>query len=729
MNTNLRFKAVLVSASLLLTLTARPIQTQQNETPTIRTTTSEVLLDFVVRDKNAKIIRNLRPDEIQVFEDGVPQTVRHFEFVDGGVVSPPPAMRATPVPAAAAPVNVLPPTMNELRDMSVVSVIIGNLDPRGSELTLNAMRDFAKSDLGPNTYVGVFRLGEGGLRNLQPYTNDATKASAAIEAAVKQALAGDFGAIDAGAMGLGGMGAVSDVAPPVSQLSSTGGASHGPGIEYARIIGAAWVNEMHDVYTGSMQSLSPLRSLVDAQAQFPGRKVMLLFSAGILVHAETAELLHSIISAANRSNVSIYCLDTRGISKADTLADAKRRLASASSASMNMQLSTVNSGSAEVTPDQAVAMEIAETAIHSNTRGNMQELAEGTGGALLPDTLDLREPIRDAIDSARTHYEMTYAPANTSLDGNFRKIEVKVTRPGATVFARSGYFAVPMINGHQVYPFEVATLKAINTRPDLHQFGFNTTTLEFRPGAVRNQYAFIFQAPTKDLTVTTDDKWAKVHVCVTALIKDSKGQVVDKISKDIPYDLPIAMKDKMEKGTVSFTAPFFLSPGHYTIDTAAVDRNSMRASVSRSVLDVDQDSGFSVSDVSLVRRVDDIHGPANVFDPFESRGGSVTPELSNNVQPDATGNVKFYAVAYPPAPVDQPVAMKVEVMQDDNIVAQSPVYAVSPDSNGAATALASVPAAKLQPGQYEADMLFQYKGEKLMKKVEFTMGRAAVASK
>jgi hypothetical protein len=508
------------------------------------------------------------------------------------------------------------------------------------------------------------------------------------------------------------------------------GSNGGGGFNDIAAMSTGSVDELHDVYNGSILYLSPLRFLVESQGQIPGRKVMLLFSAGFQVHTDTVEFLRSIISAANRANVSIYALDTQGqpwnalsqgVPVASDLDDARRRLNNAATLSMNQQLTTINKGSGAVSADQAVAMELAETSIHSNTRANMRELAEGTGGALLPDTLDLREPIREAIESARTHYEAAYAPTNTSLDGNFRKIEVRVTRPGASVFARSGYYAVPTINGRQVYPFEVATLKAINTKPDLHQFDFNATTLEFRPGEVRSQYAFIFQAPTKDLTVTTDQQWAKVHVCVTALIKDSKGQVVEKISKDIPYDLPVAMKAQMERGIVSFTAPFFLAPGHYTIDTAAVDRQSMRASVSRATLDVDQDSGFSVSDVAVVRRVDDIHGAANVFDPLQSRGGTVTPDLSDNVVPDATGNVKFYAVAYPPAPVDEPVAMKVEIMQDDKPVAQSPVYQVTLDSNGAATMLASVPAAKLQPGQYEADVTFQYKGEKLMKKVDFTL--------
>jgi hypothetical protein len=370
-------------------------------------------------------------------------------------------------------------------------------------------------------------------------------------------------------------------------------------------------------------------------------------------------------------------------------------------------------------------MEVGETAIHADTKGNMADLAEGTGGALLPASLDLREPLRRALEEVRTHYELTYAPANTAMDGNFRKIEVKVSRPGTKVFARSGYYAVPILNGHQIYPFEMATLKAINMKPDLHQFDFHATMLEFRPGAVRNQYAFIFQAPTRNLTMTTDEKWAQVHVCVTALIKDSKGQVVDKISKDIPYQVPLAKKAELEQGTVSFTAPAFLPPGHYTIDTASVDRQSLRASVLRSTVDVEQDSGFSMSDVAVVRRVDDINGPANAFDPLESRGGKVTPDLSDELSPDASGNLRFYAAAYPPAPVDATVVMKVEVSQDDKVVARSPVYEVPLDANSAASMLANVPAAKLPAGQYEAHISFQYKDEKLTKDVTFTLGGAS----
>lgn len=40
-----------------------------------------------------------------------------------------------------------------------------------------------------------------------------------------------------------------------------------------------------------------------------------------------------------------------------------------------------------------------------------------------------------------TYYLIAYQPANTSTDGKFRKVKVKVKRPKVTVNARPGYVA------------------------------------------------------------------------------------------------------------------------------------------------------------------------------------------------------------------------------------------------------------------------------------------------
>ena len=142
----------------------------------------------MVRDKKAHIIRDLRPEEVQVLENGVPQTVRGFEFVDGHS-TPQVSSAATPAASSANPVvpSVVEHEVNELRDISVVSVVIGSMgpDPRGRKLALEAIRKFIKDELQPNTYVGVFRLYHGDLWVAQPYTNDAEKISNGVERAVR----------------------------------------------------------------------------------------------------------------------------------------------------------------------------------------------------------------------------------------------------------------------------------------------------------------------------------------------------------------------------------------------------------------------------------------------------------------------------------------------------------------------------------------------------------------
>jgi len=712
----------------------------QEPEPTLRTTTSEVLLDFVVRDKHAMAIRDLRPDEVQVFEDGVPQTVRHFEFRDGHLVqkAAPVAEPAPTVPGSpSASAAIEPHTVNELREISVVSLVIADLDPRGRKVTIDAMRQFVSTQMRPNTYVGVFALGMGGLVDLQPYTNNAEKISAAVERVANAASLSQltntsqlsdpstmFGSPDpSNPIGTTGLDTNSPASSAVATQST--GSAVGPAAAIAQFMDTSWVSEMQDVYQESTHMLTPLRMLVQAQAEIPGRKVVLLLSAGLPVQVDTVDFLKNVISAANRANVTFYAVDTLGFTSQSTLANSRRLLQHAADASRQQMMARVTGGDQKVTPSQVTAGDVAASSIHSDTMGNLAELAEGTGGELLPTTLDLREPLRRAMEDVQSHYELAYSPSNTQADGSFRKIEVKVSRKGAAVFARSGYFAVPRLNGREIYPFEIATLKAINAKPQLHQFGFRVAALQFRPGPQQTQLSFVFQVPARDLTVTKDGQWLKVHVDVTALVKDDRGQIVAKISKDIPYQVLASTMEQLKLGLVSFTSPFFLAPGHYTVETGAVDRLGMKSSAKRTALVVTQDSGLSMSDVEVARRVDPVQGEANPSEPLQARGGLVTPDLSDTVQPDAEGKVTLYAVAYPQAPVDSPVDATMELWRDGRLMMKTPASDVPPDATGAASILASLKTEKLTPGQYQAQVSFEYKGQKVVKSVAFTLAGAS----
>ena len=645
----------------------------EGQGPTLQRSTTEVLVDMVARDKHSKIVRNLKPEEIQILEDGVPQTIRHFELFESHESGIAEASSAVPSGATAA-APVVPSPVRTLREATVVSFVVGSLNPEGRKSAQNAVHEFIKNELQPNTFVGVFIAGYNGVRTVQPYTNDGDLISAAMDAVVKWT----------------GLRLIEDpdISPDTLDAADTAPPPPaGPAADIAMLMSTHWINESLDAYDASMRELLGIQHFVQAQARIPGRKLLFLFAGGLIVHPDTVQVLNSAISVANRSNVTVYSVDTiRDIGQ--NLAAGRSLLAAAAASSRRTQMT---GGIGVVTPDQVVVF----------------ENAESTGGAMLP-IQDLREPFHRAMEDARTHYELTYSPTRSDYDGRFRKIEVRVSRPGVKVFARSGYYALPLLRGEEIYPFELATLQAMNATPPPQQLEFQSDVLRFRPGSQRNLFSFACQVPVRSLSVAEDKESAKVHVSITALVKDAQGQVVDKFSKDIPYSVPEAKVAELRRGVVSFTTPFRLPPGQYSLEIAAVDGDSGHAGVRRSNLVVPPvPDGLAVSDLVVARRVDPDQEPPDKVDPLLVRGGKVTPELSEVVDRDAPGDVFFYAVAYPPAPAKEPVRITFEIFRDEQPFVQTPESNVPVEANSASF-VASFPRAKLQPGQYKAVVIFRY---------------------
>ena len=73
-----------------LLLAAIPLLAQQGgaapqKKPTFEAQSTVVLLDIVVRDKKGNPVRDLRPEEVKVTEDGVPRNFTAFRLVEGQV--------------------------------------------------------------------------------------------------------------------------------------------------------------------------------------------------------------------------------------------------------------------------------------------------------------------------------------------------------------------------------------------------------------------------------------------------------------------------------------------------------------------------------------------------------------------------------------------------------------------------------------------------------------------
>src|SRR4051812_741054 len=120
--------------------------------PTIRTTASEVLLDLVVRDKHGKPVKNLKPAEVQIFEDGVQRELTSLRFV--GLKE----IRGRAPAGAGQSAAVMVASSRPLHTVNLICLVLHNLDPASRPRAIEAIQEFLKNELQPNTFVGLFLL-------------------------------------------------------------------------------------------------------------------------------------------------------------------------------------------------------------------------------------------------------------------------------------------------------------------------------------------------------------------------------------------------------------------------------------------------------------------------------------------------------------------------------------------------------------------------------------------
>ena len=76
-------------------------------------------------------------------------------------------------------------------------------------------------------------------------------------------------------------------------------------------------------------------------------------------------------------------------------------------------------------------------------RRGLDVLAAETGGMSIRYTDNFRPGAR-TDRSTRAHYVLAYSPENATLDGKFRRIELKTKWQGVEIRARRGYVASPL---------------------------------------------------------------------------------------------------------------------------------------------------------------------------------------------------------------------------------------------------------------------------------------------
>ena len=227
----------------------------QTAAPPLKSEARVVRVDVIVTDKKGNYVHDLTAKDFKLFEDNKQQEIANFAF--GGDPSSPAGSEKHYM------VLFFDDSTMEFGDQ-----------PRARE----AAAKFIEANAGPDRLMAVMEFG-GALRIVQNFTADPDR--------LKQAVAGvKFSAV-----------APNATAPDFGPASPAGIPSFGN----------------PEANFGAYTLLLCLRSLAKNLMPIPGRKSLVLFTAGFPLTDERQSELTATIDSCNKANVAVYPLDVRGL--------------------------------------------------------------------------------------------------------------------------------------------------------------------------------------------------------------------------------------------------------------------------------------------------------------------------------------------------------------------------------------------------------------------------------
>ena len=571
-----RWGVALCLASMAVSGDARQ-QTPQRATGTLRDTVRAVLVDVVVRDRRGQPVHDLTAADFEVFEDGVPQKVGSFTpvFEGTGIRESTTSGRAAGAgtEGRGATAASVPPAVEA--GPIVTALVFDRLSPEGRRLAIQAAKSYLGTQTELPSYIGIFGV-DLAFTPYAPFTRNARVLREALDR-------------------MAGRGSSSFNSPEqqqqkanADQQASTAGQAADNAIAGAGRGGSAVGGAPGEALLGQMQSkmiqdftvmerdqegystTNGLFAIIGALRALPGRKSLILFSEGVAIPPAVQRLFLGVIDAANRASVTIYAMDAAGlraVSEQGQIRDQVNQSAGGgggvlSRATTNVPLSKT--------------LEKNEDVLRQDPHFGLGTLAQDTGGLLFDSTNNLRTGFDRVETDLRNYYLVGYTPTNDTFDGRFRTIEVKVKRPGVTVAARKGYFAVRDTGTGAVNSWEAPVFGELERKPVPNAFPVRAAALLFpernRPGLV----PVVVDVSTASITFqpAADGKTYASDFAVLVRFLDQANQVVKKVSQHYEVNGPIANIERAKQGELIFYREPELPAGVYTMETVVYDAPS-----------------------------------------------------------------------------------------------------------------------------------------------------------
>jgi VWFA-related protein len=367
---------------------------------TFKTQSELVLVNVSVRDRNGNLVRDLKPEDFTILEDNKPQKVSSFDIENTenapaaetqqvNLLSSP-QKKATAVPANPT----LSAQAQAIKDRRLIILFfdLSAMDPDEIERSAEAARNYVDKQMQPADLVAIVSLGNSIVLN-QDFTSDRAQLKKVLEGFNLGAGAG----FEEGSVG------------------TTEGTSDNAN--------SFTVDDTEYNIFNTDRRLEALRTIALQVASVPQQKALIYFSSGMdRTGVENESELRSATNAAVLANMAIYTMDIRGLQALPP-----------GGAAQNASLRGVSPYNGQSTLND----------LNSNftTQETLVSLSVDTGGRAYLDSNDFSRVFHGVQQDMEMYYLLGYHSTNASRDGKFRRITVRVNRPGLKLEYRKGYYA------------------------------------------------------------------------------------------------------------------------------------------------------------------------------------------------------------------------------------------------------------------------------------------------
>lgn len=484
---------------------------------TLKVNSDLVLTSVVVRDKKTgEPVYGLTAKDFSIKENGKPQQIVSFDFenVDHAV----PLDEATvegKLPAGIMGSADRAAASGALRNHRLIILFfdLTSMQPDDLARAQQAARNYIQNQMKPADLVSVVSLSTS-LSLDQDFTADKQSLLNAVNS---------FSGTEEGGFAPGATSTTNQVEDTTSFTADE--------------------SEFNDVNTD--RELFAISQIAQSLSSIDQKKSMLYFSGGIQRDGiENQASLRAAVNAAVRANLAIYSVDTRGLQAISPLGDASTGSLRGNAAYTGAALQN-NFDS------------------NFNSQEVMGTLSDNTGGKAFFDTNNFAPAFTRIQNDTSAYYILGYRSTDSKRDGSFRRLSVKVDRPGVELIYRKGYYA-PADFKHATHEEREQQLEQeLDSDLPATDLEVYLAAYYFRLAPDRFFVPVSLIVPGSEIPFIKGGDHSKATLDIIGRVKNSAGQDVADIRQTVK--LNVSPSQQVEQKNIQYSTSFDLPRGKYQL--------------------------------------------------------------------------------------------------------------------------------------------------------------------